>query len=347
VDRAPAAAGPKHSPRGDAPLGIDYDALDLEPRMILGIDPKVDFAFKYLLGRDSTRPILIDMLNSVLQPPAGHEIREIELLNPFNLQEAEDDKLSVLDIKARDQSGRGINLEMQMLPHPYYDKRIVYYGSRMHQQQLHQGQGYGLLRPTISISFLNHVLFPDVPDHHLRFRLLEDHHHFPMSEDFEFHILELPKFTRTLAQLTGGLDVWLYFLRFAEMIDPAAVPPPLQQPAILRAVEELKMLTQTDIERERYESRRKAQLDHISAISAIDAARSELEAARSELEAARIERDESLRRGQQIGEQIGTIHAFEKVLQRSPTPSEQLLAMSLDDLKRLVADLSKQVLNQS
>jgi hypothetical protein len=26
--------------------------------MILGIDPKIDFAFKYLFGRDSTRDIL-------------------------------------------------------------------------------------------------------------------------------------------------------------------------------------------------------------------------------------------------------------------------------------------------
>ena len=83
--------------------------------MILGIDPKVDYAFKYMLGRESTRTILIDVLNNVLDPTAGHEIRAVELLNPFNLQEALDDKLSILDIKARDQSGRQFNVEMQML----------------------------------------------------------------------------------------------------------------------------------------------------------------------------------------------------------------------------------------
>ena len=53
--------------------------------MMLGIDPKVDFAFKYLLGRDSTRAILIDVLNKVLDAPPGHEIQDVELLNPFNL----------------------------------------------------------------------------------------------------------------------------------------------------------------------------------------------------------------------------------------------------------------------
>jgi hypothetical protein len=52
--------------------------------MILGIDPKVDYAFKHLFGREVTRPLLIHVLNSILNPASGHEIRDIELLNPFN-----------------------------------------------------------------------------------------------------------------------------------------------------------------------------------------------------------------------------------------------------------------------
>src|ERR1700737_1295083 len=141
--------------------------------MILNIDPKVDYAFKHLFGRDATRPILIHVLDSVLNPAPGHHIRDIELLNPFNPKEALDDKLSILDIKARDQTGRQFNIEMQLLAFPYYEKRILYYACKLHQQQLHEGQDYLEPKPTISISFLNHVLFPKVPDCHLRFRLLE------------------------------------------------------------------------------------------------------------------------------------------------------------------------------
>ena len=54
------------------------------------------------------------------------------------------------------------------------------------------------------------------PNYHLRFRLLEECHHFPLSEDMEFHILELPKFMKTVEELTSGLDIWLYFLPCAE-----------------------------------------------------------------------------------------------------------------------------------
>ncbi|HEV3384059.1 MAG TPA: Rpn family recombination-promoting nuclease/putative transposase, partial [Gemmata sp.] len=83
--------------------------------MILNIDPKVDYAFKHLFGRDTTRPILLDLLNQVLAPVSGHLLQDVELLNPFNPKESLDDKTSILDIKARDQSGRQINIEMQML----------------------------------------------------------------------------------------------------------------------------------------------------------------------------------------------------------------------------------------
>ncbi len=100
--------------------------------MPLNVDPKVDYAFKHLFGRDATRPLLIDVLQSVPDPPPGHAIQDLDLLNPFNPKEALDDKLSVLGIKARDQSGRQFNIEMQMLAVPYYEKRILYYWARLH-----------------------------------------------------------------------------------------------------------------------------------------------------------------------------------------------------------------------
>ena len=313
--------------------------------MILGIDPKVDYAFKYLLGRDSTRAILIDVLNKVLDAPPGHEIQDVELLNPFNLQEALDDKLSILDIKARDQTGRLFNIEMQMLAYPDYEKRVLYYWSKLYQQQLHEGENYVALRPTISISFLNHVLFPQVPDHHLRFHLLEDNHHFPMTGDIEFHVLELPKFTKKLEELGGGLDIWLYFLRYAETMDAGALPTVLRQPSIMRAVEELKMLTQSDIERERYERQLKNQFDRNS-WEWHARRREEIGQEIGKQIGQEIGQKIGQKIGQEIGKQIGIIRICEDILQRQETPEGQLLALSLEDLTRLAEDLKKQTSSQ-
>ena len=86
------------------------------------------------------------------------------------------------------------------------------------------------------------------------------------------------------------------------------------------------MLTKTDVERERYEAQRKAQLDYNSGISS-----------------ARREGEMS---GKMIGKRIGTIHTCERMLQRTETPEEQLLALSLEDLKRLAEELEKQALNR-
>lgn len=71
----------------------------------------------------------------------------------------------------------------------------------------------------------------------------------------------------------------------------------LQKPLVVNALEELEMLTQDDLERERYEARRKAQLDNTG------------------IKSARMEGlEEGLLKGQQEGERIGRIHLFERLL---------------------------------
>jgi predicted transposase/invertase (TIGR01784 family) len=188
------------------------------------------------------------------------------------------------------------------------------------------------LRPAISISFLDHVLFPRAADYHLRFRLLAEGRLFPFSEDLEMHVLELPKFTKAVEELESDLDIWLYFLRHAEKMDMEALPESMRkQPLVLRALEELMMLTKTDQERERYESRRKAQLDYNTGLKV---ARMEGE------EKGRMEGEEKGRNEGRIeGERIGIVHAYERLLDRPETPANQLTQSTPDELNRLIEDL--------
>jgi predicted transposase/invertase (TIGR01784 family) len=294
--------------------------------MIFNIDPKVDYAFKHLFGKESTRPILIDLLNQILSGDGKRVIREVELLDPFNPKETFDDKLSILDIKARDDSGRQINVEMQMLPHSYFKSRILYYLAKLHQQQLHKGEKYSVLKPSISIVFVDNVLFPEVADYHLRFRLLEERHHLLFADDLEVYTLELPKFHKRDVELLDGLDIWLYFLRYAAKIDSDALPKALDHPLVLQAMEELKMIAQSDIERERYEARRKAQMDYDTG----------MEEARMQGEATGLAK----------GMKIGVIQYCEGLLQFSTTSREHLEKLSLEELTRLADELRTQVMNK-
>ena len=69
--------------------------------MILGIDPIVDFAFKRVFGDERNTDILIHLLNAILKLVVP--IVSVEILNPFNDKDFSEDKLTVLDVKARDQ----------------------------------------------------------------------------------------------------------------------------------------------------------------------------------------------------------------------------------------------------
>jgi predicted transposase/invertase (TIGR01784 family) len=298
--------------------------------MPLDIDPKVDYAFKRLFGRDDTRSLLIQLLEAVLELPSGFHITDIELLNPFNPKENADDKLSILDIKARDQKGRQINIEMQMIGFKHLDKRLLYYWAKFHTQQLHEEEDYVTLQPTISISFLNHVLFPDAPGYHHHFRLLEVINHFPLSQDLEFHVIELPKFEKCITELISSLDKWLYFLRHAAMMDLEALPVPFRDPIFERAFQELKMTTQTDVEREKYEARRKFQLDYNTGMKV------------ARMEGREEGREEGLKQGRKEGD-IGIVQFCQRLLGQPMTPREELLCLSGEELTHLALHLREEV----
>jgi len=172
--------------------------------VIPGIDPTDDYVFKKVFGSEPNVPVLLDMLDAVLQPPPDQRIVSLELRNPFNEKDFLEDKLSVLDIKARDERGRQYNIEMQMVAEPIFPHRVLYYWAELHSDQLHEGDDYRLLQPTISICFVNRVLFAQVPAFHLDFRLRSSRHPELVFSDHQWiHLIELTKFTKSAAELAG------------------------------------------------------------------------------------------------------------------------------------------------
>lgn len=141
--------------------------------MIPGIDPKIDIAFKKVFGSEPWTDLTASLINAVLEPPPQQRLVAVELLNPYSEKMTLDDKVSILDIKARDDQGRLYNLEMQMLATAALVQRLLFYWSRVYSNQLSEGDNYTRLRPTISICFVNGVLFADRPEHHTLFRLLD------------------------------------------------------------------------------------------------------------------------------------------------------------------------------
>ena len=66
------------------------------------IDPKIDCVFKALLGSDENRNLLIHFLNAFLAQELNEPLVSVEILNPYNDKEFLSDKLSIVDVKAKD-----------------------------------------------------------------------------------------------------------------------------------------------------------------------------------------------------------------------------------------------------
>lgn len=231
--------------------------------MILGIDPKVDYAFKLLFGRESSRDLLVHLLNAVLKPGANEQIVSLEILNPFNDKDTEDDKLSVVDVKARDQLARLFNVEMQLFVTLIFRPRSLYYWSRLYQEQMKDGKSYQNLKPTHSICIVNDKMFRNKPGFYTRFHLQSDDG-VVFSDHLVVHVIELGKFTKTIDVLADNLDIWCYFLKHAANLDLDQLPEILRIGPFKKAMEILTVITQDDIEREKYEARLKRQLDEAS-----------------------------------------------------------------------------------
>jgi predicted transposase/invertase (TIGR01784 family) len=288
--------------------------------MILGVDPKVDCAFRKLFGTPANSDLLVDLLQAVLDLRSGERIVSAEIQTPYNEKDTIDDKETILDIKARDQLGRLYNVEMEMSANWTFPHRVLYYWAVLHGSQLSVGDKYTELRPTISICFVNRVLFPDVADWHLDFQLRSSAHtELIFSPHQSVHVVELPKFECKLEQLADPLEAWCYFLKNGETLDSDHIPAQLRTASVPKAMEVLKMLTQSELEWHKYQSQIKAKRDRLC----------EIEDHRAEALA--------------YGDLIGRIHAYQGLLKQPLTPQDEMLAMAYETLKAKAAALEQEV----
>ncbi len=101
---------------------------------------------------------LISLLNNaILTLPVP--IVDVTIANPYNLQDFQNDKLSILDIRAVDRRGAIYDVEMQLSTQSGLVKRIVFYGCEVYAGQLMAGDDYSALKPVYSICLLDRWLY--------------------------------------------------------------------------------------------------------------------------------------------------------------------------------------------
>ncbi|RCX13480.1 putative transposase/invertase (TIGR01784 family) [Anaerobacterium chartisolvens] len=224
---------------------------------------KNDFIFQKIFGQAENKEILISFLNAVLELEAHKRLEDVEIIENTKLKkEGINDKLGILDIRAKTMLGEHINIEVQLVNQYNMDKRTIFYWSKMFTEQLKEGQPFNNLKKTITINILD-FNYIDVDSYSTVFHLWEDtHKDCKLTDIMEIRFIELPKFRKSKPDLGKPLDRWLVFIEDSpeEVLEVAM----REEPAIAKAENILEYLGSLDEIKRYYESREMAVHDEIT-----------------------------------------------------------------------------------
>ena len=220
-----------------------------------------DFAFQWIFGRKGHERITISLINAVLQLENERQIETLRYLNPFNLRRFFDEKLTIVDVKARDKMGRWFNIEAQACQHSSYVPRTVLYVARLYADQAHAGENYATLCSATSISIMNFDLFPESNKVHEVFEFCNSDICITLKDTLALHYIDLTKFreTKPRKEMTR-LEKWLHVMKFSRdyVKMDVKIPEYLEdEENIVMAISELKRINANERMRVLMEAREK------------------------------------------------------------------------------------------
>lgn len=223
------------------------------------LDPRVDLIFKRIFGSEHSKDVLLAFLNSTFREAGEPSLTEIVLLNPYTEADSPDDKLSIMDIKAKTADDQLINIEMQLFNPYHMEKRTLFYWSEMYYHQIPKGSNYNTLKKCVTINILNYSCLKN-DRYHSVFHLREDHTGISLLDDIEIHVIELAKLDEHSVSLEeGGLVNWLLFLKGVDKSNWEVLA--MNEPMLKKAMDTLEFLSQDTVARMEYQARMKALSD--------------------------------------------------------------------------------------
>ena len=225
----------------------------------------IDYVFHAVFGRDTdeSRAALMEILNIILERK-DDPIKSIILKNPIDTAEREDEKETIMDIRAETSSGEELDIEMQSGNLRVYPDRVLFYGGRIVNSSLQQGFKYDKMKKSIVVSIINGILFAELDSCHSIFDVRERQTGFLLSDRLEFHFLELGKVDgdRPVEELTE-IERLAAYLKYANDEDRQDYVQEIISSEGLTMIENAyRKVTQDEIEYERMESRLKYQLQY-------------------------------------------------------------------------------------
>lgn len=234
-------------------------------------DPKTDFVFKRIFGSEARKPLLIALLNHLLELEGDRRILDVEHLSGDQHVDVAELRLSIVDVKCTDAGGRRFVVEMQVLEVEGFEKRVVYNASKAYVMQLRNAEEYPALCDVVGVTICNFNLWPDRDERGRfevpmlsRWRMQEQHSGAKGLSQVQYAFLELPKYAAGDAP-ESLVDKWAYFFREAKNLD--VIPPALSEGPFRDALEVARTASFSPEEWEAYERAKMAEQDARGALA--------------------------------------------------------------------------------
>ena len=177
------------------------------------LDPKNDYVFKRIFGHTGNEEITKGLLQSIIPD----KIDKIELdSNPITEKDLLDDKVGILDIKAKLNGGNvNCDIEMQVVDQKNIEKRILFYWSKMYVQTLKVGEDYENLKRCIVILITDYDLekLKEIPEYVTKWKIKEEKYSkLVLTKDLELYIISLEKARNSTKNKKMELYNWLKFI---------------------------------------------------------------------------------------------------------------------------------------
>lgn len=153
--------------------------------------PTNDIVFQMLFST-----VNVEITKGLISALLESEINSLELDLNKQLQGDEvDDKIGIVDLRAKIDNNIECEIEMQMIYSKNFIPRLLYYWSKLYSNQLKKGKKYDALNKTISIAIIN----KNVPElkgllSHTKWQIRESGNYRKILTDkLEIHIIEIRK----------------------------------------------------------------------------------------------------------------------------------------------------------
>jgi len=171
--------------------------------------PTADLVFKRIFGQE--KEITIEVINLLIDPP--YPVVDLEFLSQEILPDIYNGKVSIVDVRCTDAKNQHFILEMQVVNHIGFEKRVLLYAARAYSQQLKRGMQYDKVQSVFLLSIVNHQIRPDNEKwiHRMSMRENTDPYHEISGINLVFIELEKRKKLGNF-NLNDPIDRWLSFL---------------------------------------------------------------------------------------------------------------------------------------